>query len=247
MGVHMKTTSPMHKLLMFILLGSFLVGCGKGIQVNEMSEAEIAAAVQSIDTLELKATVSASQVAMVNAQSALAVIVDPVSGSFNWNIFLGGVDFSKVADETRLCLEAAFPDTNLVLRIFTAPKDIAKGLKCILDDVVIVAGIANTNLNFALETLNKALANTTAGSPEALAIQAMIQQILPLQASYKLALQTMAGHLTIVTTTLSQLPTLATSAIPVPVLSLLIGYSVGNFVQPVIFEIMSFQARIQAL
>lgn len=240
-------TPQLIKLALVISLGSYLVGCGKGFQVKgPESDAEIAAEVQAIDTMSLKATVSESKLAMENAEVALAILVD-AGGSFNWDIFLGGVDFSKVAADTKLCLAAAFPNTNLALRIFTAPKDIAKGLKCILNDVLIAVGIANTNLNLALETLNKALVKVTPGSAEAAAIQAMIDQIIPLKASYKLALQTMAGQLTIVTTALNQLPTLATSAVPIPILSLLVGYTVGNFVQPVVFEIMSFQAQIDAL
>ncbi len=244
----MNTTNRLTKLALFIFLGSYLSGCGKGLQLKSPeTPQEIAAAVQSIDTIELKATVSASKLAMENAQAALAVVVDPVTGDFNWGMFLDGIDFSKVGAGTKLCLDAAFPKTNILLRIFTAPADIAKGLKCILDDVVVAAQFANTNLNYALDALNKALANAPAGSPEAMGIKLMIDQITPLQVSYKIALKAMASQLTIVTTTLNQLPTLATGAIPIPILSLLVGLGVGNFIQPVIFEIMSFQAKINAL
>lgn len=224
-----------------------VVGCGQGIVNVKMSEQEINAEILAIDAMDLKATVAESKVAIDTAQSALAVVVDPVTGSFNWDIFLGGVNFAEVTANTKACLTAAFPKTNILLRVFTAPKDIAKGLKCILDDVMIAVGVANTNLDLALETLNKALLSVTPGSAQEETIKTMIDQIIPLKASFKLALQTMAGHLTVVTVALNQLPTLATGAVPVPVLSLLVGYTVGNFVQPIIFEIMSFQARINAL
>lgn len=227
-------------------LGIFTIGCGQGITSVPMTEAQINAEIQAIDAMDLKATVSESKLAMENAEVALAILVD-AAGNFNWDIFLGGVNFDKVTANTKACLSAAFPNTNIFLRVFTAPKDIAKGLKCILDDVMLAVGVANSNLDLALDTLNKALMSATPGSSQAQTIQAMIDQILPLKASFKLALQTMAGHLTLVTTALNQLPTLATGAVPVPILSLLVGYTVGNFVQPVIFEIMSFQARINAL
>ena len=228
-------------------LGSYLIGCGQGIQLGSQTPEEAVQTAEAVDQQQLKIAVDQSKIAMVNAQAALSVIVDPTTGSFNWDIFLGGVDFSEVATDTKICLDAAFPNTNILMRVFTAPKDIAKALKCILDDVVIAAGVANTTLNSALDTLTKAQANTTAGSPQYLAIQAMIDQVNTLKSGYKVALQTMASQLTIVTTALNQLPTLATGAIPVPILSILVGYSVGQFIQPVIYEIMSFQAQINAL
>lgn len=228
-------------------LGSYLIGCGQGIQLGSQTPEEAVQTAEAVDQQQLKLAVDQSKIAMVNAQAALSVIVDPTTGSFNWDIFLGGVDFSEVATDTKICLDAAFPNTNILMRVFTAPKDIAKALKCILDDVVIAAGVANTTLNSALDTLTKAQANTTAGSPQYLAIQAMIDQVNTLKSGYKVALQTMASQLTIVTTALNQLPTLATGAIPVPILSILVGYSVGQFIQPVIYEIMSFQAQINAL
>lgn len=243
----MKITSQVTKLVLFMGLGSYLIGCGQGIQLGSQTPEEAVQTAEAVDQQQLKLAVDQSKIAMVNAQAALSVIVDPTTGSFNWDIFLGGVDFSEVATDTKICLDAAFPNTNILMRVFTAPKDIAKALKCILDDVVIAAGVANTTLNSALDTLTKAQANTTAGSPQYLAIQAMIDQVNTLKSGYKVALQTMASQLTIVTTALNQLPTLATGAIPVPILSILVGYSVGQFIQPVIYEIMSFQAQINAL
>lgn len=243
----MKITSQVTKLVLFMGLGSYLIGCGQGIQLGSQTPEEAVQTAEAVDQQQLKIAVDQSKIAMVNAQAALSVIVDPTTGSFNWDIFLGGVDFSEVATDTKICLDAAFPNTNILMRVFTAPKDIAKALKCILDDVVIAAGVANTTLNSALDTLTKAQANTTAGSPQYLAIQAMIDQVNTLKSGYKVALQTMASQLTIVTTALNQLPTLATGAIPVPILSILVGYSVGQFIQPVIYEIMSFQAQINAL
>lgn len=243
----MKLTNRLYKLILFVGLGSYTLGCGQAFKVGGELPAATIQKLEAIDTVQLKATVENSKLALEKAESALGVIVDPISGNFNWDIFLGGVDFSQVSVETKACLAAAFPNTSVLLRVFTAPRDIAKGLKCILDDVVLVAGIASTDLKIALETLTKAQMQTTIGSPEYLAIQVMIDQILPLQASYSLAMQTLAAQLTVVTTALNQLPTLATAAVPIPLLSLLVGSTVGSFVQPVIFEIMAFQARIQAL
>lgn len=228
-----------------ILAICMLTACSGIGSPNSGSNVGIQAA-KSVDTVHVKASVATAQSSLQSAQAAMGTIFNS-SGSFNWNIFLGGVDFSTMGPATQLCLASAFPTQNIAMLVLTAPQDIANGLKCILDDVAATAGIANTDLNTALTTLNSALAQTTPGSPDAIAIQAMINEIQPLQTSYTVLMQSLAGQLNLVVTFLLQLPSLATAAIPVPILSLFVGMGVSSFVQPIVVEVMHFQAQLQAL
>ena len=127
------------------------------------------------------------------------------------------------------------------------PNDIAKAVKCILDDVVQVAGIATTDLNSALSILNTALAQTTAGSAEYIEIQSMISEIQTLETEYKGALSLVAVQMNLAITFLENLPSMATSLIPVPILSMFGGMLVQQFVQPIIVEIMHFQDQLNSL
>jgi hypothetical protein len=195
---------------------------------------------------QIHMSVDAAQTAILNGQNALSTIFNP-DGSLNWNIFLGGVDFTAMSATTQTCLTNAFPTNNIALLVLTAPQDIATALKCILDDVATTAGIANTDLNTAITLLNQALAMTVPGSPDAIAIQAMLTEITPLKADYDTTMQLLASQLTIVTGFLGTLSSLAEGAVPVPILNIFVGMTVSSFVQPIVTEILHFQAQLEAL
>ncbi|PWU14131.1 MAG: hypothetical protein C5B49_13700 [Bdellovibrio sp.] len=199
----------------------------------------------AIDMNKIKLSVASAKVSVANAQQALGTIFNP-DGTFNWDVFTGGVDFSTLGAKTQTCLNNAFPNNPAIL-VLTAPADIAVALKCILDDVVTVATAANTDLTSAISLLQSSLATATTGSAQAQEIQAMITQVQSLQTEYMTTLKTMSTQLSVVTTFLNQLPTLATGAIPIPVVSLLVGMTISSYVQPITTEINLFQSQIAAI
>lgn len=199
-----------------------------------------------VNMQEIQTSVGSAQTALANAQTALSTIFTS-SGSFNWDIFLGGVNFTTLGTNTVTCLQNAFPQNNIAMLVLTSPSDIATALKCVLDDVVQVAGIANTDLNSAMSTLNSAMALATPGSADAQAIQAMITEVQTLQTEYNSTMTALASQLTIVTTFLNELPTMATGLIPIPIASLLVGMGIDMFVQPIVTEIINFQSELEAL
>ena len=162
---------------------------------------------------QLHASVDAAQAAITSGQNALTSIFN-ANGTINWDIFLGGVDFSNMGPATQSCLTNAFPTSNIALLVLTGPSDIGTALKCILDDVAATAGVADTDLATAMTTLNAALAQTVPGSADAAAIQAMIAEIQPLQVTYSATMQTLSSEMTIVTAALGSLSTLAEGAVP---------------------------------
>jgi hypothetical protein len=240
----------MRSLMVSILTFSFLLttGCGSpgsaaNSAVGGVNSQSVAAAV---NISQVKASVATANASLTNAQAALDTIFSS-SGSFNWSIFLGGVNFTTLGANTQTCLANAFPKNNVLALVLTAPADIATALKCILDDVASVAGIANTDLTNAMSILNASLAQTTPGSADALAIQAMIDEVTPLQASYNTLMMSLGSQMSIVSTFLGELPTLATGVIPIPILSLFVGMGINAFIQPIEQEIMHFQSQIEAL
>jgi|GEM_PF-6943556 len=234
--------------LVVILASSLLLtACGAagtgagGVTASDQSAQDISKHMTAI-----KAEVSKAQVSLDNAQSALGTIFDS-SGSFNWSIFFGGVDFSTLGADTQTCLQNAFPTKNVALLVLTAPQDIANAMKCITSDVISVAGIANTDLNNALSILNTSLAAVPAGSDQAIEIQAMITEVQSLKTTYSTTMQALASQLSIVTSFLNTLPTLASSAIPIPFLNLIVGMTVSSFVNPIVLVINQFQSQLSAL
>ena len=230
----------------FILALAVLTGCGSGNKTAGSFSSPSAQSIQSVDLAQIKLSVTNGQTALQNAQAALGNIFNS-NGTFNWDIFFGGVNFSTLGANTKTCLAAAFPKGNVAALVLTAPSDIAAALKCILDDVATTAGIANIDLTTALTTLDAALALVPAGSAEAVTIQSMITEVQSLQTSYSATMKGLAGQMNLVVTFLDQLPTLATGAVPIPIVSILVGMTVSDFVQPIVLEVMHFQSQLQAL
>jgi hypothetical protein len=237
-------------LVSLIAFGFLVTGCGNGMGSGSgsgiSSSAIAAAAVNQVNVQAIKASATTAHASLQKAKVALSTIFSP-SGSFNWSIFLGGVDFSSLGASTQTCLANAFPTDNALALVLTAPTDIATALKCVLDDVAQVAGIANTDLTGALSILNASLAQVPVGSADALMIQSMINEITPLLTSYNAMMATLGAQMGLVTSFLNTLPTLAAGAVPIPLVGILVGMSVSSFVQPVEMEIMHFQSQIEAL
>ena len=213
---------------------------------NSANSAEAVGAAQKVNIDQVKQSVTTAQSALQNAQTTLGTIFNS-NGSFNWDIFLGGVDFSTLGTSTQQCLANAFPTQNILALVLTAPNDIATALGCIFNDVITVGGIANTDLNTAMTTLQAGLAAATPGTPDYIAIQSMISEVQSLQTTYSTTMQSVASQLNIAVTFLNELPTMATSLIPVPILSMLGGMVVQEFVQPIVTEIITFQNQLKAL
>lgn len=219
---------------------------GAGNSAGSSGTESAKAATQQINIDQIRQNVTKAESSLTNAQTALGTIFNS-DGSFNWGIFLGGVDFSQLGAGTQTCLQNAFPTQNVATLVLFAPNEIATALKCILDDVVSVAGIAQTDMANALNILNTALAQVPAGSSDAVAIQAMVSEIQSLQVEYSTTMSLVSTQVGLAVTFLNTLPSMATSLIPVPILSMLGGMAVQMFVQPIVTEIITFQNQLKAL
>lgn len=234
-------------ILGMCLMVSACGGVGTTSQQSGTNGSDSAKAINTVDVNQIKASVTTAQGSLSDAQAALSAIFNTSTGAFNWGIFLDGVNFQNLTTSTTTCLQNAFPTSDPVTLVLTAPADIATGLNCILNDVVTVAGIASGDLNTALQVLNVGLAASTPGSADAIAIQEMITQVEQLQTQYNALMQQLGSQLSIVTTFLQELPGLAEGAIPVPLLNILGGVVVSEFVNPIVVDVQQFQTHIEAL
>lgn len=221
-----------------------LTACGGA---GNSASGNAAAKASSVDINHLQQTVTTAQSSLSAAQTALSAIFNP-DGSFNWGIFLNGVNFSNLSTTTQTCIQAAFPMKDPLQIVLNSSADIAAALTCIFNDVVTVAGIASGDLNTALTTLNSALAQATPGSAEATMIQSMIDEVNTLQSKYTDAMTLVANEMNIATNYLDNvLPNLVTSVIPIPVLGMFGGMAVQAYLMPIVVSIQNFQKELKAL
>ena len=242
-----QTKNILRGLIIALTVGS--VACSQGFQSNSggsSSKAASTSPASQVNMEQVRASTTAANTALTQAQALLGQIFT-TNGTINYNVFLGGVDFGALSTSTQACVTAAFPTANPLALVLTAPGDIAAALTCVLNDVVTVAGIANTDLNNALTILNGALAQATAGSAEATEIQSMITEVQNLQSQYNAAMQAVAMQVGLANQFLATLPTMATGVCPIPGLSIICGAAVSGFLTPVEAEITNFQHQIAAL
>jgi hypothetical protein len=242
------------KKIIFItaLVGLLTTGCsnGPGTAVNggsfstAQSESSGGTASNVINMAKVQQASSDANIAITNAQSALALITN-ANGSFKWTIIFNSSSLAAAAAAANATAStSSTPTASTQMEAQFITDGLAADLTTVLNLVVTKVQLAKTDIANARAAIAVQLAAAPAGSAVAVQLQDIEAQIDTVEAQYVSLVHSLASQISLVTTAMNSLSGLANTFCPIPIVC---GVAVYILITPIEQAILAFQAKLMTI